>query len=80
MDPRGRQKDWGQHQKQQADGQANNGKLGQAFPCVPVPAFSQIFTDDGVAAGAQHGGDGNDHIDDRKYNIQGRQGIASQKA
>ena len=53
--------------------------IGEVVMEMIIPKLMSSIIDDGVTAGAQHGGDGDDHIDYGKNDIEGRKCIASQK-
>lgn len=53
--------------------------MGQALTGSFGIAFTQVFTDHRIASGGKHGADGNGQRDDRKDDVERRQGVAPHK-
>ena len=66
-------------QKQYAQQSAEQYELGQTLTGSFFVSFPQIFADDSISSGGEHGSDGDGKCDDREYDIERGQCIAPDK-
>ena len=59
----------GQHKNDNTDDQAGSHKLGHTFLGFFIFAFTHVTADNGIAAGAKHGANGKNNINDRVNNV-----------